>query len=123
MTTENTTESRSGTTSDTPPGPPPEPTADPPPEPTAGPPPESMAPPAAATPDVRLLRRRDDGRLLGGVCGGFADYVGADVGLVRLLMVVLTLFGGTGVALYAAAWLLVPVQGSARSPAERLLRR
>ncbi|MDF2968142.1 MAG: PspC protein [Nocardioidaceae bacterium] len=123
MTTENTTETRSGTTSDTPPGPPPEPTADPPPEPTAGPPPESMAPPAAPTPDVRLLRRRDDGRLLGGVCGGFADYVGADVGLVRLLMVVLTLFGGTGVALYAAAWLLVPVHGSSRSPAERLLRR
>ena len=74
-------------------------------------------------PDVRLLRRRDDSRLLGGVCGGFADYIGADVGLVRLLMVVLTVFGGTGVALYAAAWLLVPVQGSARSPAERMLRR
>jgi phage shock protein PspC (stress-responsive transcriptional regulator) len=80
---------------------------------------------ASATPgpDTKLLRRRDDSRLLGGVCGGFADYIDADVGLVRLLMVVLTLFGGTGVALYAAAWLLVPVQGSARSPAERLLRR
>ena len=74
-------------------------------------------------PDIRLLRRRGDSRLLGGVCGGFADYIGADVALVRLLMVVLTVFGGTGFALYAAAWLLVPVQGSARSPAERMLRR
>lgn len=77
----------------------------------------------ASAPDIRLLRRRDDSRLLGGVCGGFADYIGADVALVRLLMVVLTLFGGTGIALYAAAWLLMPVQGSARSPAERVLRR
>lgn len=55
--------------------------------------------------------------------GGFADYTGADVGLIRVLVVALTLFGGAGIALYAAAWLLVPVEGSSRSPAERLLRR
>ena len=111
MSTESTTDTRSGTTSDFPP------------ELTTDSPPESMAASATPGPDPRLLRRRDDGRLLGGVCGGLADYIDADVGLIRLLMVVLTLFGGTGVALYAAAWLLVPVQGSARSPAERLLRR
>ena len=111
MSTESTTDTRSGTTSDFPP------------ELTTDSPPESMAASATPGPDPRLLRRRDDGRLLGGVCGGLADYIDADVGLVRLLMVVLTLFGGTGVALYAATWLLVPVQGSARSPAERLLRR
>ena len=70
-----------------------------------------------------LLRRRADRRLLGGVCGGFADYSGADVGLIRVLMAALVLFGGAGIALYAAAWLLVPVQGSDRSPAERMLRR
>lgn len=73
--------------------------------------------------DIRRLRRRADRRLLGGVCGGFADYSGADVALIRVLMVALTIFGGTGFALYAAAWLLVPVEGSTRSPAERLLGR
>jgi phage shock protein PspC (stress-responsive transcriptional regulator) len=94
--------------------------------------PASAAPPGTAPAstasgtaprDIRRLRRRADRRLLGGVCGGFADYSGADVGLVRVLMVALTIFGGTGFALYAAAWLLVPVEGSTRSPAERLLRQ
>ena len=73
--------------------------------------------------DVSLLRRRADRRLLGGVCGGFADYSGADVGLIRVLMAALVIFGGAGIALYAAAWLLVPVEGSSRSVAERMLRR
>jgi len=73
--------------------------------------------------DVSLLRRRAHRRLLGGVCGGFADYSGADVGLIRVLMAALVIFGGAGIALYAAAWLLVPVEGSSRSVAERLLRR
>lgn len=92
--------------------------------PDAGPRPGPPAEPARiAAPDIRRLRRRADRRLLGGVCGGFADYSGADVALIRVLMVALTIFGGTGFVLYAAAWLLVPVEGSTRSPAERLLGR
>jgi phage shock protein PspC (stress-responsive transcriptional regulator) len=83
----------------------------------------SAEPGPVAPRDIRRLRRRADRRLLGGVCGGFADYSGADVALIRVLMVALTIFGGTGFALYAAAWLLVPVEGSTRSPAERLLSR
>jgi phage shock protein C len=87
---------------------------------TTGP---SAEPEPFAPRDIRRLRRRADRRLLGGVCGGFADYSGADVALIRVLMVALMIFGGTGFALYAAAWLLVPVEGSTRSPAERLLRQ
>jgi phage shock protein PspC (stress-responsive transcriptional regulator) len=90
------------------------------PGPTTGP---STEPGPSAPRDIRRLRRRADRRLLGGVCGGFADYSGADVALIRVLMVALMIFGGTGFALYAAAWLLVPVEGSSRSPAERLLGR
>jgi phage shock protein PspC (stress-responsive transcriptional regulator) len=83
----------------------------------------TTTPSGPAPRDFRRLRRRADRRLLGGVCGGFADYSGADVGLIRVLMVALTIFGGAGFVLYAAAWLLVPVEGSTRSPAERLLRQ
>jgi len=55
--------------------------------------------------------------------GGLAAYTGMDVAVLRVLLVVFTLFAGAGVAVYAAAWLLVPVEGSDRSPADRLLGR
>lgn len=57
--------------------------------------------------DRRLTRSRDD-RLLGGVAGGLATYLGLDVTLVRVAFVLLAVFGGSGVVLYLAMWLLVP---------------
>ena len=54
-----------------------------------------------------LTRSRSD-RMIGGVCGGVAAYLGADVNLIRLAMVALTLFGGSGLVLYLAAWILLP---------------
>jgi phage shock protein PspC (stress-responsive transcriptional regulator) len=55
----------------------------------------------------RLTRSRTD-RMVAGVCGGFAEYAGVDVNLVRLALVALTLFGGTGIVLYIVAWLILP---------------
>ena len=43
--------------------------------------------------------------------------------VVRLLLVLLTLIFGMGVAVYVAAWLLVPNEGSDRSAAEHMLGR
>src|SRR3954447_18264982 len=47
-------------------------------------------------------------RVLAGVAGGFGRYVGVDPVVVRLVFVVLAFFGGAGVILYGAAWLIVP---------------
>jgi phage shock protein PspC (stress-responsive transcriptional regulator) len=68
-----------------------------------------------------MLRRPHDGRLIAGVAAGAADYFGIDVTIVRIVLVVLALFGGAGVPLYLAAWLLVPDEGSDVSAAEELL--
>ena len=73
-------------------------------------------------PAPRALRRSRR-RLLGGVCGGLATYTGIDVTVVRLLLVLLTVIFGMGVAVYVAAWLLVPNEGSDRSQVERMLGR
>jgi phage shock protein PspC (stress-responsive transcriptional regulator) len=45
--------------------------------------------------------------MLGGVAGGIARYLSADVTLVRILIAALAVFTGAGVALYIAAWLLL----------------
>jgi phage shock protein C len=47
-------------------------------------------------------------RLLAGVCGGFAGYLGIDSTLVRIGWVVLALAGGLGVVLYILAAILMP---------------
>ena len=60
---------------------------------------------------ARQLRRSADGRMLAGVAGGLARYLNADVTLVRVIIAALALFTGAGVALYIAAWLLIPGDG------------
>jgi phage shock protein PspC (stress-responsive transcriptional regulator) len=60
----------------------------------------------------RLFRSRSD-RVLGGVCGGLATYLGIDPVIVRVVAVALTVAGGLGIALYLAALLLVPQEGAA----------
>jgi phage shock protein PspC (stress-responsive transcriptional regulator) len=59
--------------------------------------------------------------MIAGVAVGVADYLGVDVAVVRVVLVVLTLVGGLGVPLYLAAWLFVPDECDDESVAERLL--
>jgi len=88
-------------------------------ETTAAAPPPPGPPPAAPRP---LSRSRDD-RKVAGVCAGVSAYLGIDPIIVRILVVVLTLFGGSGLLLYAAGWLLIPDQGEPRSELQKLLGR
>jgi len=47
--------------------------------------------------------------MIGGVCAGLGEYLNADPTIIRLLFVLLTLAGGSGVLLYVAMWLIVPI--------------
>jgi phage shock protein C len=66
-------------------------------------------------PEARQLRRSADDKMLGGVAGGIARYLNADVTLVRVIIAALALFTSVGVALYIAAWLLIPEDGEDES--------
>ena len=68
-----------------------------------------------------LFRRAYDGRMLGGVAAGIADYFAVDVTIVRVAFVVLTFLGGAAVPIYLALLLLVPEEGSDESIAASLL--
>ena len=68
-----------------------------------GPSPSDLPP--APTP---RLRRSTTDRMVGGVCGGLADYTGIDAVLWRVAFVALALLGGSGVLLYLLLWLLMP---------------
>jgi phage shock protein C len=55
----------------------------------------------------RLYRSRQD-RILGGVCGGLAEYFVIDTTLVRLLWILSVILGGAGVLAYIIAWVIIP---------------
>ena len=57
---------------------------------------------------VNRLRRSRSDRWIGGVCGGVAVATGAEAWVWRLILVLLALFGGTGVVLYILLWIFVP---------------
>jgi phage shock protein PspC (stress-responsive transcriptional regulator) len=61
--------------------------------------------------------------VLGGVASGLGAYFGVDPLLFRVMFVVLTLAGGTGLVLYAALWILLPPATGAESVGQTVLRR
>src|SRR5687768_11941322 len=62
--------------------------------------------------DLGRLRRSVDDRKVAGVAGGLARHLDVDPLLLRVAFVVLAFFGGAGLLLYGACWLLVPEDGS-----------
>jgi phage shock protein PspC (stress-responsive transcriptional regulator) len=59
---------------------------------------------------------------LGGVCLALARTTGTDVVLWRVLFVVLTVFGGLGIALYLACYVAIPKEGEEHSLLSRVLQ-
>jgi len=53
-----------------------------------------------------LLRTKE--RMLGGVCGGVADFFGMDRSIVRIIFALLFLAGSLGFWLYLVMWIIVP---------------
>jgi phage shock protein C len=77
----------------------------------------TAAQPDPAAPPKRLVRIPEEGRV-GGVCAGIGSYLDADVTLVRLAWVILSVAPGLilgGLIAYVACWILLP----AATPANR----
>jgi phage shock protein PspC (stress-responsive transcriptional regulator) len=73
----------------------------------AGPAPQ-QSPPAPPHQDLDRLRRSTSNRYIAGVAGGLGRHFNLDPTIIRVLLVVLTFFGGAGLLIYAACWLFVP---------------
>ena len=58
--------------------------------------------------DLGRLRRSTTDRRIAGVAGGLGRHLDVDPLLVRVALVVLVFFGGAGLMIYGACWLLVP---------------
>ena len=69
----------------------------------------SNAGPGAAGSNVhKRLYRDENNKVLGGVCGGLANYFNTDPVIIRIIFAVIGLAFGTGILAYIIMWVAVP---------------
>lgn len=55
------------------------------------------------------LHRSEVNKVIAGVCGGLGEYLDIDPTLIRVIFILLTVFGGSGILLYLILWLIIPL--------------
>ncbi len=58
--------------------------------------------------EQKKLTKSATNRMLCGVCAGIGEYLGTDPTVIRLLWVILTFFGGSGIIAYIIAAIIIP---------------
>ncbi|MDH5399670.1 MAG: PspC domain-containing protein [Cyclobacteriaceae bacterium] len=61
---------------------------------------------------VKKMFRNPDDKVLGGVSSGIAMYFGVEATIIRLLFVIFTFIGGTGLIVYIIMWVILPEASS-----------
>ena len=56
------------------------------------------------------LYRSEENRIVAGVAGGLGEYFGIDPTIIRVIFVLLTVFGGSGLLIYLILWLIMPAK-------------
>lgn len=64
------------------------------------------------TPKPSRIYRSETNKIIGGVCGGLGEYFNVDPTIVRIIFVIITLFGGSGILIYLILWLVIPSQSA-----------
>lgn len=60
--------------------------------------------------NFEALRRSNSDRMIAGVCGGLAEHFGIDGAMLRLVTILLVLFGGLSLWVYIILWIIIPEQ-------------
>ena len=56
----------------------------------------------------KKLQRIEHGKILGGVATGLAEYLEMDVTIVRIVLILMAVFGFAGVLVYIVLWIALP---------------
>lgn len=59
-------------------------------------------------PEYTKLRRSSTDKIIAGVAGGLGEYFAFDPVIIRIVFVLLTVFGGSGILIYLILWLMIP---------------
>lgn len=64
----------------------------------------------------KILLRSKENRIIAGVCGGLGDFFKIDPTVIRIIFILITLFGGSGGLLYIILWLIIPSENKDKEP-------
>ena len=64
--------------------------------------------PVTKQPEIQKLYRSGEERMIGGVCGGLAEYFHVDPTIIRLGWVLSLFIWGIGLPAYILAWIIMP---------------
>ncbi len=68
------------------------------------------------------LHRSETNRVIAGVCGGLGDYFNIDPTIIRIIFILMTIFGGSGILIYIILWLVIPTESSIHGVTEQNIR-
>ena len=57
---------------------------------------------------TKRLYKSNNNRVISGVCGGLGEYFGIDPTIVRLLWIIFSFAGGSGIIAYIVAAIIIP---------------
>ena len=58
--------------------------------------------------DTKRLYRSNTDKMIAGVCGGLARYLGVDPTIVRLVFLLLFFVGRSAITIYLILWIITP---------------
>lgn len=58
----------------------------------------------------KKLYRKEEGKIIAGVCGGIAEYFNIDPTIVRVVWALISASGGAGLLAYLICALVIPVK-------------
>jgi phage shock protein PspC (stress-responsive transcriptional regulator) len=70
----------------------------------------------------KKLYRSETDRMIGGVCGGIAEYFDFDSTIVRLIFVLLFFWGGSGFLAYLICWIIIPTESSIQKDSNEVIK-
>jgi len=65
-----------------------------------------------STESTKRLVRPEDNRIIAGVCSGLGNFFSVDPTVIRIIFILITVFGGSGILLYFVLWLIMPAEKS-----------
>jgi len=71
----------------------------------------------------KKLYRSETNRVLAGVAGGLGEYFVIDPVIIRLVLVLMTIFGGSGILIYIVLWIIIPNENDIDKDSEDTIKQ